>query len=308
MTKHLPPPMKMRVERGRLVPAGQYDAERLDSYRVGSTVNVRFTADRMRPLERKYRAILGKVVKECKTPWTNAEAAHQAIKLACGVVNYGKTHSGDFFQWPRSLVDLDDKEMEDFFELAMGVIQDVTGIDPETLKKETAHVAEEDHDPETGELLPSDTGDGSSPSSGTDDATATASSQEPDQPSSSLADGSTAESSGTTPPSQPAGSPSLFDVRFQEVELQHLKDFARKALDDASGDGVAEVREVAIERMSMNYRDAVESKEALLAIEAMQMPISAVVKRKRTREQAADFIARDILGCDAKELEGRKNG
>jgi len=160
MNKHMPPPMKMKVERGRLVPATSYDAERLDSYRVGSTVSVRFTADRMRPVERKYRAILGKVIKECKTPWSNAEAAHQALKLACGYVNVGRTMSGEFMQWPRSLVDFDDKEMEDYFESVLSLLHSMTGVDPETLRNETADVADDEpHNPETGELSPNEASD-----------------------------------------------------------------------------------------------------------------------------------------------------
>lgn len=147
MAKNLPPPMKMRVERNSLVPATSYDAERLASYRVGSTVNVRFTADRMRPLERKYRAILGKVVKECSTPWSNAEAAHQALKLACGYVNVGKTASGQFMQWPRSIADFDDAEMQDYYESVLVLLSKLVGVDVETLTSEAADVGEDREEP-----------------------------------------------------------------------------------------------------------------------------------------------------------------
>jgi hypothetical protein len=201
--------MRMRVERNALVPAGSYDAERLNSYRVGSTVMVRFTADRLRPLERKYRAILGKVIKECQTPWANAEAAHQAIKLTCGVVNVGRTVGGDYMQWPRSLVDLDDKEMEEFFNDAMLLIQKITGIDPETLKRETAHVDEEDEtvDPETGEITNTNSGgDPLSPpadESGADTASSTGPSDQTSSPDPGHNDGSAevASARGSAEPS-----------------------------------------------------------------------------------------------------------
>ncbi|NTA27449.1 hypothetical protein [Allorhizobium ampelinum] len=144
MSKNQPPPMRMKVERNALVPASSFDAERLASYRIGSTVSVRFTADRMRPLERKYRAILGKVVKECETPWTNAEAAHQALKLACGYVNVGKTATGKFMQWPRSIADFDDAEMLDYYESVLVLLSKLTKVDIETLRGEISHVSEED--------------------------------------------------------------------------------------------------------------------------------------------------------------------
>lgn len=299
MNKHVPPPLKMKVERGRLVPATQYDSERLDSYRPGSTVSVRFTADRMRPLERKYRAILGKVIKECKTPWSNAEAAHQALKLACGYVNVGRTTGGEFMQWPRSLVDFDDKEMEDYFESFLSLIQRITGVDPETLRNEAAAVGDDDEqaDPETGEITETQTTDAPSPSaSDGDDASSptAASSNEPE---------------GTVPP--PSGSsssePSLFGkFQFADGDLVHLKDFARKSLDEAAGDSDAPAKVQFVERMFLDYLDAVTSAEAKDALRAMGVPTHAVIDGKRTREQAAAYIAREILDCPASDLEGRK--
>lgn len=325
MNKHLPPPLKMKVERGRLVPATQFDAERLDSYRVGSTVNVRFTADRMRPLERKYRAILDKVIKECQTPWTNAEAAHQAIKLACGIVNVGKTAGGQYMLWPRSLVALNDKEMEEYFNDAMVLIEKITGIDPETLKRETSHVSDdiEDIDPETGEILTNtNTGEAPPSASPVDDENLSppvVSSSEPSDiamlsggsPNSNAADDAPAsahEGSATPPTSPVQAEPSnLFEPTFNipAGELQHLKDFARKALDDAASKNDPPAKEASIERMRLNYLDAVESKDARQAIEAMGPAFDAVIKGKRTRAQAASYIAADLLGCAVVELEGR---
>jgi hypothetical protein len=144
MTKHLAPPFKMKVEDGRLVPATAYDQERLDSFRRGSTVSVRLTADRMRPLERKYRAVIGRVVKTCETPWSNAESAHQALKLACGYVNYSKTVGGSFMHWPRSISDFDDAELQDYYEQVLALLQKMTGVDPETLQREAPDAGDDD--------------------------------------------------------------------------------------------------------------------------------------------------------------------
>lgn len=320
MTKHMPPPMKMKVERGRLVPATAYDSERLDSYRVGSTVNVRFTADRMRPLERKYRAILGKVVKECDTPWTNAETAHQAIKLSCGIVNVGKTKNGEFFQWPRSLVDLDDKEMEDYFNDAMAVLEGLTGVDVETMKRETAHVAEDDHDPETGEIH--EPADEPSPSaSSADDAVPPASSEPAgssslpagstntnaeENPASASGEPQSSESSPANSETHVPGSPDQF--RFDPNELTYLKEFVSKALKQAADPTLGEAAKLFdLEGMDAGYRGGViSSPDGVEALDAALIAIKAVIAGKRTRELATNYIARDILGCAATELEGRK--
>ena len=113
-------------------------------FAAASTVSVRLTADRMRPLERKYRAILGRVVKACETPWSNAEAAHQALKLACGYVNYGRTAGGNYMSWPRSITTFDDAELQDYFEQVMALLFGMTGVDPETLDAESADVGEDE--------------------------------------------------------------------------------------------------------------------------------------------------------------------
>ncbi len=251
MNKHMPPPMKMKVERGRLVPATSYDAERLDSYRVGSTVSVRFTADRMRPVERKYRAILGKVIKECKTPWSNAEAAHQALKLACGYVNVGRTMSGEFMQWPRSLVDFDDKEMEDYFESVLSLLHSMTGVDPETLRNETADVADDEpHNPETGELSPNEASDAAPSPAASDEGGAAPSPSEvsPNEP------------AGASPVSTPAGSePDMFGkFNYGPKELVYLNEFLDKGVKEASKpDDVASKASKMkfIEMMFLDYSD-----------------------------------------------------
>lgn len=298
MNKHMPPPMKMKVERGRLIPVTSYDAERLDSYRVGSTVSVRFTADRMRPLERKYRAILGKVIKECKTPWSNAEAAHQALKLACGYVNVGRTMSGEFMQWPRSLVDFDDKEMEDYFESVLALLHSMTGVDPETLRNETADVADDEpHDPDTGELSPNNDSDAAPSLAASDDDGTTSALSPADTPSNEPAGESV---------SAPVGSDLFGKFNFTAKELVDLKDLARKALDDAASDNDVPAKEASIAKLFDSYLDAIETAEGRAAMTAMEMPISYVVKGARPRAKAADFIARDILGVKPEVLERRR--
>jgi hypothetical protein len=226
--KQLSPPFKMRVERGRLVPATQYDQERLDSYRNGSIINVRITADRMRPLERKYRAIVGKIVKECQTPWTNAEAAHQALKVACGYVSVGRTIGGAFMQSPRSIAEFDDAEMEDYFERSLQILERLTGVPAETMKRETKHVDAEDDeiiDPQTGEITNiTNTGpEPSSPEAGDDgDGYATTpSSSEPD-PAIPPPDPGSNDGSAETNASQRQAEPSSSDYHLWLLNVARM--------------------------------------------------------------------------------------
>lgn len=145
--KHESPPFKMVIEGGKLVPATAYDAERLDTYRRGTKVNVVMVRDGGRVMERKWFAILGLVVKQCNVPWTNKEQASEAVKLALGIVNLSKTVGGEFMAYPKSLVELTDPELDEAVRDMMDLIQKMTGIDPATLKKEAADVGEDETEP-----------------------------------------------------------------------------------------------------------------------------------------------------------------
>lgn len=137
-----------------MAPATPFDAERIDSYRRGTVVNVRLTEDRDRILVRKWWAVLGLAIKQCETPWKNKEEASEAIKLALGIVNLSKTVSGQFMQYPKSLNDLDDPEMTEALDQMMELLHRITGVDPATLRKEAASVGEELATPaqDTGEI------------------------------------------------------------------------------------------------------------------------------------------------------------
>ena len=134
------PALRMIVEGNRLVPASQFDAERLNSYRRGTVVFCRFTEEKDRILVRKWFAVIGLVLKQCQTPWKNKDEAHEAIKLALGIVNLSKTVSGQWMQYPKSLSELDDPEMSDALEQMIALLSRMTGVDVETLRKETSHI------------------------------------------------------------------------------------------------------------------------------------------------------------------------
>jgi hypothetical protein len=136
------PALRMTIEGGRLVPATPFDAERINSYRRGTKVFVKFTEERDRVLVRKWFAILGLVLKQCQTPWKNKDEAHEAIKLALGIVNLSKTVSGQFMQYPKSLSELDDPELQEALEQMTELLSRMTGVDVATLRKEAADVGQ----------------------------------------------------------------------------------------------------------------------------------------------------------------------
>ncbi len=153
MTKSDFPALRMTIDGGRLIPAGPFDAERVNSYRRGTVVYVRFTEEKDRILVKKWFAIIGLVLKQCQTPWKNRDEAHEAIKLALGIVNLSKTVGGDFMSYPKSLTELDDPELQEALDQMIDLLSAMTGVDVATLRKETAHIKEEPHDPETGEII-----------------------------------------------------------------------------------------------------------------------------------------------------------
>jgi hypothetical protein len=159
-------------------------------------VYVRFTEEKDRVLIRKWFAVLGLVLKQCKTPWKNCDEAHEAIKLALGIVNLTKTVGGDFMQYPKSLTELEDPELQEALDQMIELLSRMTGVDVATLKKETAHVDEEPHDPATGEILD---GEALPPETQNSDAPPPPSDEQRVEPQTS------AEETGTTP--APVSSP-----------------------------------------------------------------------------------------------------
>lgn len=159
MSKSDYPALRMIVEGNRLVPASQFEAERLNSYRRGAVVMCRFTEEKDRVLVRKWWAVLGMAVKQCKTPWKTKEEASEAVKLALGIVNLSKTTQDKYMQYPKSLTELDDPEMQDALDQMIALMSRITGVDVDTLRKETDHIAETDTNSEDAPPSSSDTGE-----------------------------------------------------------------------------------------------------------------------------------------------------
>lgn len=155
------PALRLVVERGpKLAPASAFDAERLDTFKVGRVLRFTPVEEADRKDIRRWWAILNRAVKDTKTPWRTATQASEAIKLALGIVEYGKTVGGQFMQWPKSLKELDDEELAEAVRDMAALLHRMTGVDPLEWSKEAADVGrDETEQPETS--FPDDTGSGS---------------------------------------------------------------------------------------------------------------------------------------------------
>lgn len=134
------PALRMVVEGGRLAPATPFDAERINSYRNKTLVMVKLSPPKDRVQIRKWFAILNLVMKQCPTPWKSVDEAHDAIKLALGIVDLSKTVGGQFMARAKSLTDLDDPELDEAVMQMIDLLSHMTGVDVATLKKEAADV------------------------------------------------------------------------------------------------------------------------------------------------------------------------
>jgi hypothetical protein len=267
------PALRMVVDGGRLTPATPFDAERLNSYRRGTVVFCKFTEERDRVLVRKWFAVLGLVIKQCDTPWKNKEEAHEAIKLALGIVNLSKTVSGQWMQYPKSLTELADPELQEALEQMIELLSRMTGVDVETLRKEAADVGREIEQPNSDEQSPpsSDTVEDVSPSS-------TAAGEKADPP-----------------PSSPAAT--LSDAHWLNIAARMLW-----AATHVTGDTDTDLQVLNNQRLAVGDLDANPSQPAKDKAGSIYRQCKAVVMSEVERPIALKFIA-NMAGMEKKDLE-----
>lgn len=148
--------------------------------------------------------------------------------------------------------------------------------------------------------------------------------KEPNNPSSDARSPETSDVDGAPSPGVPsepaadsapvAGSnePDMFGkFNFVGEDKTYLIEFVGKAIPLAADKKQDEAyRKDQLNRMYERYRtdeDIRLSEDALVALKAMKLPIAKIFEHG-SAEKARDFIAREILDCQASELEGRKHG
>lgn len=275
------PALRMTIEGGRLIPAGPFDQERLNSYRRGTVVFVRFTEEKDRVLVRKWWTVLGLVVKQCKTPWKTKEEASEAVKLALGIVNLSKTVGGQFMQYPKSLTELDDPELTEALENMIELLSHMTGVDVATLRKETAHVDDEPSDPETGEILETQSLNSGSPPPEPD----TADSGHPAAP---------AASDDTAPQASSSDAP--------PTERETLIKFARDMLPMAADTSVSPAALKAVEREWAPIIKALLP-ESINRARAISESVRAIANDPKRLDGSLEYYA-EMLDCSVEELGG----
>jgi hypothetical protein len=137
------PPLRMMRKGMSLVAADAFSEEMLDGIRFGAPVDVHWTYELMNPKRKKFWAVLNNVLKNCDTPWTNSVAASDALKTHLGVVRESNTVTGAPIHYPASLNDISDEDFENFYHRAMDVLHKITGIDPESLRRNSPKVQNE---------------------------------------------------------------------------------------------------------------------------------------------------------------------
>lgn len=150
MAKGDAPPLLMKIKDGRMEPVAQFDYERLCSYRIDRDdqgniiypqVKVYITQDAATWRRRKYWAILTKVVEAGPTEYRSPEDLHKAVKREIGFVNSTFLSDGKTLKVTlKSTSKLDEQEFRVFYEEAIEALSEMTGIDVETLGRESADV------------------------------------------------------------------------------------------------------------------------------------------------------------------------
>lgn len=143
MSKDEHPPFLMIIQNGRLVPASQYDQERLDTYRNGTQVRVRFVEEGQRKPIAKWWAILNRAIKETRTPWNSVEAASSHMKKRCGLTETGIDDAGNWYSKDISLKRLSDPEIEDAIVIMLDKLYEITGVDHAVWREGVKHIDEQ---------------------------------------------------------------------------------------------------------------------------------------------------------------------
>jgi len=116
-------------QRGRLVPAGAFDAERFDGFPDGTEFDLVARSRRSLPQQRTYWAALHRIV-EATDRWPDAEHLHDALRRDLGYIHVRKDLTGE----PYLALDstafeaMTADEFSAYFERAMQRLTEVTGI------------------------------------------------------------------------------------------------------------------------------------------------------------------------------------
>lgn len=125
------PALLFRVRRDTLVPSSAFDAEELQRFPQDKDVEITIKQRRSLPQMRTYWMALSRIVDATEIAPTK-EHLHDLIKIELGYVTLIKLLDGSVAQWPDStaFANMGQPEWQRFFDAAMKLLAETTGIDP----------------------------------------------------------------------------------------------------------------------------------------------------------------------------------
>jgi hypothetical protein len=130
---------------GLLKPLNRFDQEHISSrYAVGSRVRAKITQPRSVPRHRLYWSVLAEVVTATGDRWCDVEDLHESVKIRLRMLRGVSMLGGGvrYVTQSISFESMDEGQFKTFFDKAMAVITEDTGIDTQAILKELTSKSE----------------------------------------------------------------------------------------------------------------------------------------------------------------------
>tara|TARA_B110000858_G_C17690909_1_gene421192 strand:+ start:253 stop:657 length:405 start_codon:yes stop_codon:yes gene_type:complete len=130
------PRISVKLQDGQLLPCSAYDAEQLALATHNAEFDLVLRSKRSEQHHKLYWSILGKAC-QATGKWPNSDNLHRELKMACGFFQTVVSEFGGIYYFPDTIAmnKMNQKEFNEFFELAMEKLADAIGTDPLELLK-----------------------------------------------------------------------------------------------------------------------------------------------------------------------------
>lgn len=139
MSSECPPLMLSVLPNGLLKPLNRFDQEHITGrYAIGSRIKAKLTQPRSVKRHRLYWSVLAEVVEATGDRWCAVEDLHESVKISLRMLR-GVSMLGGGVRYITESTDwatMDEGRYKVFFDKAMIVIEEDTGIDMQALIKE----------------------------------------------------------------------------------------------------------------------------------------------------------------------------
>lgn len=138
MAKGDEPTISLEVRSGTLVPVTSFDQEVIGTYKNGARLECLLHQPKDPVGMRRLHATINTAIKQCNTPWKTITQAKDSMKVSLGFTTYGVTIDGKPFLAPLPMKEFDERDRQEFEEGCYALLQQITGVDPTTLRNESA--------------------------------------------------------------------------------------------------------------------------------------------------------------------------